>query len=707
MDPVKMKISGNVIGELSEKIPSILVALEELIKNSYDAGATSCSIEINNNTSLLTITDDGEGMDETDIKKLFHIAKSEKKYGTISKYDRYIQGSKGLGFLAVFKFGEEVTWQTKKENHAGFSFSVNYRKIIENDDISKIEITLDSTNILPKGTTISINLTTYVLGQLNDYFTKPENREKLLGSFLDDSFTITITQNSKSYLSKNLRPPESNAKQYQFLRVSYNNEKSIIQYYSGDKILHEEKFKIEDKRFSLSLKIILFYFKSHGTSYISDQYKHNGELTPLVYVNNNFFNNYELFDPQIMRSVKTDLVFAQMIGYIKIYCNNREFNFNSDRTRLIQSELTDKIKDDIERLNKKIQTDASHYKKILYNNPPAFLIRTLLPNDDRDQINDPKYFRKYIDPNIPFKDKIEVSIRDDGVLFSLFGNKKYSVKAMFKQPKAPIPPPTPKKAIIELKSYELTLDIPSEQLDLTSYISKASDSRGKPISFSDIKIKESGTLMNNLIIESVESPCTKEFTYLYTDQVTGQVIRKLKIHFNLPSSRLTGQAGKESIINIPCKEGYKISFDLVVSNLLNQINKLPIINYREVLACSIRALFELGIKNIKHKNPGNIENKASLKETSLDSNVKNLISYISSQNTIITEIDNNSGIGYKTLSNLFRNSDDYFNVIKKAHLGAHNSTTFLSDSDIQDLGKKVAIFLVITNEICNNKVTIP
>lgn len=113
-------VSGNIIGELSEKIPSNIVALNELIKNSYDAGAKKIDIKLNTKESKLIISDDGSGMDKKDIDTLFHISNSKKEYGKINEYGRFTQGSKGLGFLSVFKFGDYVTWRTKKIKDLNF-----------------------------------------------------------------------------------------------------------------------------------------------------------------------------------------------------------------------------------------------------------------------------------------------------------------------------------------------------------------------------------------------------------------------------------------------------------------------------------------------------------------------------------------------------------------------------------------------------------
>ena len=45
MNPrVPITVSGNILSELSEKIPNNIIALNELIKNSYDAKATKVKI---------------------------------------------------------------------------------------------------------------------------------------------------------------------------------------------------------------------------------------------------------------------------------------------------------------------------------------------------------------------------------------------------------------------------------------------------------------------------------------------------------------------------------------------------------------------------------------------------------------------------------------------------------------------------------------
>ena len=108
---VPITVAGNILSELSEKIPNNIIALNELIKNAYDACSPSVDIKLDSESKKLIIRDYGSGMNIEGIEKLFHISNSEKHYGAVIAYgdtQRLTQGSKGLGFLSVFRFGKKV-----------------------------------------------------------------------------------------------------------------------------------------------------------------------------------------------------------------------------------------------------------------------------------------------------------------------------------------------------------------------------------------------------------------------------------------------------------------------------------------------------------------------------------------------------------------------------------------------------------------------
>lgn len=88
-------VGGNILRELSEKIPSNIVALNELIKNSYDAGATSIDIKLDTINKLLIVSDNGAGMNKEDIDTLFHISNSKKNMGKLMNMEDVLKGLRG------------------------------------------------------------------------------------------------------------------------------------------------------------------------------------------------------------------------------------------------------------------------------------------------------------------------------------------------------------------------------------------------------------------------------------------------------------------------------------------------------------------------------------------------------------------------------------------------------------------------------------
>jgi len=219
----KIRVSGNIISELSEKIPSNIIALNELIKNSYDAGAKKVSIILETEKKLLTIIDDGFGMDKYDIDTLFHIAKSTKEYGAINPItNRRTQGSKGLGFLSVFKFGSHVVWETYKQS--GLKFEVDYDDLISSDDIAENEIQITGDTSINKGTKITISLDEYNAKSLSLYFNDEKAYKKILAAFDDPSIEIYLNMDGKELSSKDITPLTSNCIDRQLFVVKYNSK---------------------------------------------------------------------------------------------------------------------------------------------------------------------------------------------------------------------------------------------------------------------------------------------------------------------------------------------------------------------------------------------------------------------------------------------------------------------------------------------------
>ena len=116
-------------------------AVLELVKNAYDAGAENLDIIFNNTNTgvVLTIHDDGTGMDEDDIKKSWmHVGKSSRGYYD-KKTGRVYSGSKGIGRFALSRLGSEVEMVTKKDNKECFEWETNWESSFLSKSKEKIQ----------------------------------------------------------------------------------------------------------------------------------------------------------------------------------------------------------------------------------------------------------------------------------------------------------------------------------------------------------------------------------------------------------------------------------------------------------------------------------------------------------------------------------------------------------------------------------------
>lgn len=447
----KITVSGNIISELSEKIPNNIIALNELIKNSYDAGSPWVKIALDSEKKLLTIKDNGTGMGLKDIDKLFHISSSEKKYGQeieVNSHKRLIQGSKGLGFLSVFRFGRKVKWRTIKEKI--LEFSVDYDELTNLSDVTKYPLEIDhleKSEDEEVGTEITIEIDEYNIDSLKEYLSEQINLTKILNSFIrydpnnsqhyddvtpDPNFVIKLKIDENDYETDTQIDLANQNKKSQFLRVKFSSEEKKIKYYYKDKLLHSENFDQQNEDYLLKVDIQTYILESYGKKKINSLFYNpsSEELTPLLFVNNNLFNNYTIFDTGIMKPIRIAFVLSQMIGYVSIISSDSRISFNSDRTQFSQNELTDSIVNSIKELNKTIQTTGSIIKNEI-NGRTQFL-RTLSINEDKvDDKFDPM---SLIKTDVVLRKFINSSIENGRINYNLLGND-FSVEILKKQKK--------------------------------------------------------------------------------------------------------------------------------------------------------------------------------------------------------------------------------------------------------------------------------
>jgi signal transduction histidine kinase len=108
---IAFQTEGRLLQELGERlVASPQIALVELVKNSYDADAKTCTVSLANRNRSLTVADDGIGMNYDQFaNRWMRIATSGKVLERVSPaYKRRLTGQKGIGRFAVRFLGKTL-----------------------------------------------------------------------------------------------------------------------------------------------------------------------------------------------------------------------------------------------------------------------------------------------------------------------------------------------------------------------------------------------------------------------------------------------------------------------------------------------------------------------------------------------------------------------------------------------------------------------
>ena len=213
---VNFSISPRILSHLGEDlIKNESIALFELIKNSYDANATSCEINFNfSNEALksLIITDNGDGMDANIIKNIWLVVGTDYKRKELDKLKntqvqrkRLPLGEKGIGRLSVHKLGNKITLISKSKNNNEVKLSIDWNQLNSAQKIDDFIIELTENEIPVEfinstGTKIIIEelKTNWDRRQLREVY---RNITSLNSPFSDksDAFNIHIKSNSNVF----------------------------------------------------------------------------------------------------------------------------------------------------------------------------------------------------------------------------------------------------------------------------------------------------------------------------------------------------------------------------------------------------------------------------------------------------------------------------------------------------------------------------
>lgn len=147
MSDVHFRFSPKILARLGEELnQSNDQSILELVKNSYDADARKCTIELKNISSPggeIILHDDGKGMTSREIRDGWLVlGKSSKDSHKKTKLGRTPAGSKGLGRLAALRLGTEVHLSSMPAGQAKYSLHINWSSFEDAGTVEEVPLTI-------------------------------------------------------------------------------------------------------------------------------------------------------------------------------------------------------------------------------------------------------------------------------------------------------------------------------------------------------------------------------------------------------------------------------------------------------------------------------------------------------------------------------------------------------------------------------------
>ena len=143
MESTTFTVDAALLRELGDRlIGRSYIALAELVKNSYDADATTCKIEFSGDR--IAVSDNGNGMSEREFHthwmRIGTTHKTSKKIS--SRLGRPMTGSKGLGRLSVQFLADSMTLESSvaEEPWRHLHASVDWTAIRRGKDINTVQV---------------------------------------------------------------------------------------------------------------------------------------------------------------------------------------------------------------------------------------------------------------------------------------------------------------------------------------------------------------------------------------------------------------------------------------------------------------------------------------------------------------------------------------------------------------------------------------
>ena len=151
MSKVRFRLSTDLLARLGEELnPGPDQSILELVKNSYDADARLCTVELDQTTTpggTITISDNGDGMSaSTIVDGWLVLGRSRKRKHERTRLGRVPAGSKGLGRLAALRMGETAILHSRSRNdpETEHSLSIDWTKFDSAEVVEDVDLNIES-----------------------------------------------------------------------------------------------------------------------------------------------------------------------------------------------------------------------------------------------------------------------------------------------------------------------------------------------------------------------------------------------------------------------------------------------------------------------------------------------------------------------------------------------------------------------------------
>jgi len=160
----RLAFAPEILRRLGEElVPHPDQGIIELVRNAYDADATTCLVQLNNVDDMggsITVIDNGNGMTKAEIANGWLVlGRSSKNRKQQTRLGRTPAGDKGLGRLAALRLGTTAVLRTRPRTRPGreYSLVLDWNIFDASPIVEQVPLKIESTATTdPPGTTVEL-----------------------------------------------------------------------------------------------------------------------------------------------------------------------------------------------------------------------------------------------------------------------------------------------------------------------------------------------------------------------------------------------------------------------------------------------------------------------------------------------------------------------------------------------------------------------